>query len=293
MKKTVLLFLSLTLALSLVLVHFSPVLAFDWQAPVVTPISGDKEFTTIVTAPAALPGIVAGENGITLPAGFPAGTAQFGGDGVVVKGFTDGSASACFSMPPARSEWVGSIRQWNGTKWVKLPTSVTEGDVESNSASACATIYSDGTYALIMGYTGAPEAKGLPVCSADLRITGWGYTYNNNNPYGKFAQSIFFLHLSVSLPEGTPVSYTIFNFSPPDALQGALHRSATSSTKSPYIGSWVEFPTSLDAWKTFPLTEYIISDQDFGTIPFTFRITLPDCYKDFPNPFHFDFSLPN
>ena len=96
MKKTVLLFLSLTLALSLVLVHFSPVLAFDWQAPVVTPISGDKEFTTIVTAPAALPGIVAGENGITLPAGFPAGTAQFGGDGVVVKEFTDGSASACF-----------------------------------------------------------------------------------------------------------------------------------------------------------------------------------------------------
>jgi hypothetical protein len=287
MKKTVLLFLSLTLAVSLVLLNFSPVRAFDWQAPVVTPISGDKEFTTVVTAPAALPGTVAGENGILFPAGFPAGTAQFGGDGVVVKGFTGGTASACFSMPPAKSEWMGNIHQWNGTKWVKLPTTVTQGDMESNSANACTNITSDGTYALIMGYTGEPEPKGLPVCSADLEIIGWGYSSNHNNPFGKVAQSIFFIRLSAILPEGTPVSYSIFNFSPPDALQGALNRSSTSSARTPLVGSTVDFPNSPDAWKTFPLTEYIISDQAFGTIPFTFRITLPDCYKDFPNPFHF------
>ncbi len=288
MKKNIPVFLSLTLAVSLVLLNFSPVRAFDWQAPVVTPGSGDKEFTAAVTAPAALPGTVTGDNAILFPAGFPAGTAQFGGDGVVVKGFTGGTASACFSIPPARSEWVGSIHQWNGTKWIKLPTTITEGDVESNSASACASIYGDGTFALIMGYTGAPEPKGLPVCSADMRINGYSYAtvmpLNEMNPLDSYLIQILDLNINLQIAPGTVVSYSLLNINPTGSMAGTLTRGGTVIGDSGY-GTEIRFVDLIDLDPPFDPSAWIISNDQLSRMNFTLRLTFPNCYKDFSNPF--------
>jgi hypothetical protein len=94
------------------------------------------------------------------------------------------------------------------------------------------------------------------------------------------------LVLNITLPVGTPVTYKILGFTPPDALQGALTNSSTVSSNSGGQ-STILFYTGEISFDTFPLTDWIVSDQMFSTIPFTFRVILPDCYKDFSNPFIF------
>jgi hypothetical protein len=170
MKKILIVMVSLVLALSFVLAAPAQVQAkpmspqsFDWTPPVVTPLYGDKIFSAISTPVLNLPGTIPNGDNLTLPVGFPKGTAQFGGDALVVKDMLQGSmARVCFSMPPERTQWVGTVHQWNGSKWVRLATTVSQAGDEATVATACTQIYGDGIYALIMGYTGLPEPK-MPV----------------------------------------------------------------------------------------------------------------------------------
>ncbi len=122
-----------------------------WPDPTVAAISGDTDFVASVTDPLKLSGTYKNDVGTPVPTGFPAGEIQFGGNGLVLKDVTSGSQSLCFSFPTYRYGWRGSIYQWNGSKWVKLATTITERN-EGAPALACTTVYGNGTYALLIGF---------------------------------------------------------------------------------------------------------------------------------------------
>ena len=63
--------------------------------PVVTPVSGDMEFTTEFIPIAQFPGTTE-FNQMLVPVGFPAGEAQYEGSGIIVSGMDQGKATACF-----------------------------------------------------------------------------------------------------------------------------------------------------------------------------------------------------
>ncbi len=292
MKKSALLVLGVCLALSLVLANFQPASAYDLPAPSVTPVSGDREFTATPTAISKLPGILPNDNGIILPAGFPSGTAQFMGEGMLVSGFSGGTATLCFPVPAAQSEWVGTIHEWIDGKWTRLTTSVTQGNAEDTLAMACTTIYGDGTYAMIMGFTGQPQPKGLPQCSADLKISGWSYGMVSpefpGNTSGKTMSMIMNISLNTPLPPGTSVTYSIININPPGSITGALTR-AGGVVSVDAMNSNIQFVEMTFDWDlTQPV--WLYTDTGLSDLDFTLRLTLPDCYKDFQNPFASNFQ---
>jgi hypothetical protein len=164
MKKIVLALLSITLVMSFLLAPAGIAQAVDWADPVVTPLSGSSDFTTKLIDPIALQfGIAKTARGLTVPAGFPLGDKQFGGKAVIIKGLESGKASLCFSFPSYRYGWTGGIYQWNGSAWVVIPSTITEG-IEGSPASVCTTITGDGTYALIIGFTQPAAMSSLPEC---------------------------------------------------------------------------------------------------------------------------------
>ena len=83
-----------------------------------------------------------------VPVGFPAGEAQYQGDGVIVTGMDSGKATACFTITGTQYGWGGKVGVWNGTKWVLLPTTIKALD-ESPNSLACAPITGNGTYVFI------------------------------------------------------------------------------------------------------------------------------------------------
>ncbi len=155
------------LVLSLLLGTVGSAKAAPGDDPVVTPVSGDTDFTTEIVPIASLPGVVELEGGMLAPVGFPAGEGQFGGPGILVKGFDSGKATACFFLSAAEvgQGWGGKVALWDGSKWQRMETSITTVD-ETNTASACATITSGGTYAFIK-YVTQPDLlpTALPMCS--------------------------------------------------------------------------------------------------------------------------------
>ena len=169
MKKAVLPIISFLLVLTLLLGSFGNVKAATDDAPVVTPVSGDIVFTTTVVPIVSLPGSTA-FGLMPVPVGFPAGEAQFGGDGVRVTGMDSGKATACFSIATVKINqgWSGKVAVWTGAKWAKLATTITPLD-ESPTSLACATILGNGTYAFIVGVGDATKLPtGKPQCSVDL-----------------------------------------------------------------------------------------------------------------------------
>ena len=84
-------------SLALLLGSFSRVIAIPKAVPLVTPVSGDREFTTQILSIASLPGITTLPGGMLVPLGFPAGEKQFEGAGLRVASFDGGTASLCFS----------------------------------------------------------------------------------------------------------------------------------------------------------------------------------------------------
>ncbi len=292
MKKTAFILLSLVLVAGLLLSNTGKVQAFDWTPPVVTPVFGDSEFSATPSAISSLPGIAPNDNGLILPVGFPEGTAQFGGDAVVVKDLTQGSiAKVCFSMPPKRTEWAGSIHQWDGSKWAKLATTINYGDVESSAGTACAEIYGDGAYALIMGYTGKPEPKGLPICSESVTIKGWFMIGQGPYPDRAFVPDktlslIMWLVISGEYPIGTPVTYQILNVTPPGSLGGKLTQSSQVSEIIPTWGSQIIFFNQLVDIDTFPNEEWIYGDNVVWNSNITMRLIFPNCYVDLSDPFY-------
>jgi len=136
------------------------------------------DFTTEFIPIAQFPGTTE-FNQMLVPVGFPSGEAQYEGDGVVVSGMDNGKATACFYITGTQYGWGGKVGLWDGTKWVKLATTITPLE-ESNKSLACATITGNGTYVFIR-YVVDPSL--LPVkgiCGYDITYA-WGTASDADN----------------------------------------------------------------------------------------------------------------
>ena len=185
--------------LSLLFASFGAAKAAIGDDPVVTPVSGDMEFTTEVVPIASLPGTIELADLMLAPAGFPEGEAQFEGAGVMISGMDSGKATACFAVSGTQWGWGGKVGVWDGTKWVLLPTTITKAEEALNSL-ACASVAGNGTYAFIKYVT---DPSLLYICS-----TGWslGTDTDGEGPY-------FYVSMD-NLPDGTPATLTFINADP-------------------------------------------------------------------------------
>jgi hypothetical protein len=279
MKKFVLPLFSCLLVLSLLLGSFVTAKAAPGDDPVVTPVSGDTDFTTEVVAIASLPGTVTLDDGMLAPLGFPAGEAQFGGNGVRVTAMDQGKATACFSLSASavNEGWGGKVAVWNGAKWVRLATSITTAD-ETNTALACATITGSGTYAFIKYVAEPDKLPGYGKCTDEPVVSpafGWNYST------GTFVLSNALIVHSPAAPDGTTVSFQLLSVSPEGLLpSGPYSGSGTVIGSNP--GIFIVAPSSPIV---FHFDKSLV--HDLFDVSVVARVFLPDCYIDvtFPNDF--------
>lgn len=235
MKRTVLPFFSLILVITLLLASFGSAKAAVGDDPVVTPVSGDMEFTTEVIPIVNLPGVTELAGGMLAPVGFPAGEAQFGGDGVLITSMDTGKATACFSLSSTAiaEGWGGKVGMWNGSKWIQLHTTITTPEDSPNSLG-CATITGNGTYAFIKYVVDASLLPTMQVCD-------FGINYQLSVNYGYwFALSSYNhlipgLYIPGSVPTGTPVTYSVKSIDPtwPGTFTSGLSGSTTANLVFP------------------------------------------------------------
>lgn len=254
-----------------------------WESPFVTPISGDKDFTVQTLDPITLlAGTSKTESGLVVPIGFSLGEKQFGGEVLQIKGFEAGTARACFYFPNHRYGWSGGIYQWNGNRWIVIPSTLSEGS-EGAPAVICADVFMSGTYALIIGYT-QPIAKNnvLPPCSEDVE-TIFFFKQMAIEDDSLFSFSVFGLAISGSFPEGTPIRYTILDISPAGSMSGALKGTGKVIPAGPW--TWVIFLTDEDLpdfWDMPVPPEYTrVTMTNHPDTSFTFRLITPKCYLDY------------
>lgn len=190
MEKRVLPLLSGLLVLALLLGTFATAKAAPGDDPVVTPVSGDADFITEVIPIAFLPGTIELAGGMLAPFGFPEGEAQFGGNGILVTGFSSGKALACFNLSAAEINqgWGGKVALWTGSEWLRLATTITLPE-ETNLALACATITGSGTYAFIKYVSDPDKLPRGPVVKVYCSDYWVGLSGGNpwHNPAGVFA----------------------------------------------------------------------------------------------------------
>jgi len=236
----------------------------DLPDPVVTPVSGDMEFTTEFIPIAQLPGTTE-FNQMLVPVGFPAGEAQYQGDGVVVSGMDSGKATACFYITGTQYGWRGKVGMWDGTKWVKLATTIAPIE-ESNKSLACAPISGNGTYAFIRYVVDAsllPVSSDLPLCSSiGVRWDSRGLSGDGNySPYW-----VELSHFQISYPSlpNASIQYSITNSNA--SFTGDLHGTAISNSSGiAYFSSY--------AWR--------YDGDPLSSLVFTIHIVTPVCYDDF------------
>jgi hypothetical protein len=278
MKGRVLLAFSFILVLSMFFSTFGAAQAAPLQSdPVVTVISGAAGLKTTVIALENLPGSYVGSEGLTLPVNSPTGDMQFGGDGVQVSGLEGGSANACFATKPPAEGWSGKVYSFNGSKWVSVESTTTENE-EGLFAKTCATIYHDGTYALIISYA-PPANKALSECVNILSIgpdIDWNFGSDEIFVIGGWAYP--------GIAVGSHVRYQLLNIEPEGSITGDLSASGVV-VENVVVGpgpedfySYVEFPegttltSTVDWW-----------DENSFTVRFFFQ----NCYKDFQWPQEF------
>jgi len=248
--------ISLLLVFTLLLGSFTTTQAAAGDDPMVTPVSGDLEFTTEIVPIAHLPGTTALASQMLVPVGFPAGEAQFGGNGIRISSMDSGKATACFSLNTVavKQGWGGKVSVWNGAKWVLLPTTISTTSDEAASTTACATISGNGTYAFIQ-YVVAPEklpkVNPLQPCDGEVNMRYWTRSGN--------AFVLFGLGLATAVP-GIPVSYTII------PVAGTY-------------GGTLSGTTLTDAGGVARFTGPVIVTS-LGYFEFDFRFFLPTCYVD-------------
>ncbi len=272
MKKFVLPLFSCLLVLSLLLGSFATAKAAPGDDPTVTPVSGDTDFTTEVIAIASLPGTTTLDEMI-VPVGFPAGEAQFGGNGILVKGFDSGKATACFSLSAVavNEGWGGKVAVWDGAKWVRLATSITIED-ETNTALACATIAGNGTYAFIK-YVTEPDKLPVskPLCEDILgEEIQWHGSILSSDPFAFTGPSSFSWS---PLPwPGTTIQWSVIN------SNGNLGGTTSGSQVIDPDGVF-DFSGDVFIWTPNPGDEYPI---------FTIRLDTPFCYQEDPQVINWD-----
>lgn len=269
MKKFFIPLFSFLLVLTLLLGSFGSAKAEIGDDPMVTPISGDMEFTTEVVPIAALPGTIELASQMLAPVGFPAGEAQIGGSGIRVKGMDSGKATVCFTLATIaiKQGWGGKVGVWNGTKWVQLPTTIKTPE-ESSASLACATISGSGTYAFIKYIVDAtllPKSTVavLPECDTiGIDWDGWGIgTFSTFSPF-----VIDMVRLKVFYPSltNTPFEYFIIDANVP--LTGDLHGSAISDE---------------DGMADFTGFTWTYTGTPITSLTFTIHVVTPVCYHDF------------
>jgi hypothetical protein len=238
----------------------------------VTPLSGIENFTSVSISPENLPGTLLNEGGAILPAGFAAGEKEFSGDGIQVSNLT-GSANLCFPLANYQFGWSGSVYLWWNGKWTALPT-ITTPSVESSGASACTTIYENGTYALLVEYHTPVknEVSRIKACNfiqmtklisespVDGQISLEAYIFAGVFDLAKF-------------PLGMEVKYKILNVSPAGSLTGDL----AGTTQVAFTE--MDGATSIAALQFEDGT--VLNFSGDVTPEFTIRFYLPGCYQDY------------
>jgi hypothetical protein len=264
--------------LSLLIGSFSTVQAAPLHDdPVVTVISGGAALETKIIPLEKLPGTTVNDTGLTLPIAVSSDKGQFNGDGIAVKGITGGAATVCFSIKSPGSGWTSAVHRWNGFSWEELPTviSTTEGGI---NPTACATIYFDGTYAVLMGYVEPQNKVVLKEC-ANIE---WIYP-DFDWEFGSDEITLIGGYVYPAIAEGSHVRYQLLNIEPSGTVTGDLTAPGVVSYNfDPGIDdlmSYVEFPegttltSTVDWWR----------DNTF-----TVRFYFQDCYKDFNWPDDFE-----
>ena len=242
----------------------------------VTPVSGDNEFTTEIIPIVSLPGTTELATQMLAPVGFPAGEAQYGGDGVRVAGLSNGKATTCFTLTTVAVDqgWGGKVGVWNGAKWVLMPTTITALD-ESPNSLACAPITGDGTYAFIK-YVVAPDKLPTMQSCGEMSIAGpYEYDFNNYDGWMSAGASATDFYL----PLGTPISYKIIQQDP-----AGFFKSGTSGSGM-ITASYELIPDTfyLSIITFDPQIEF--SYDYYGNLnSFVFRVYFPNCYTDFVYP---------
>lgn len=300
MKRFCLLLLSLCLIFSLVPLNTASAITAPvpvnppstWGPPVITPLTGDKDFTVKSLDPISLAfGTVKTGNDLVVPAGFPLGEKQFGGDVAQVTDFDAGTARACFSLPTYRYGWKGGIFQWDGSRWKSIPSTLTEG-IEGGAATVCATINGNGTYALIIGFS-QPEkpVSSLPVCSADFTAGTITILVEDESETTETI-AIILMFINQPFPQGTRISYNIIDVYPAGVLSGALHQTGSVFNDMSSLSMIVflspddlqelidsgGLPTYIPPSYTHLTFHHVEGWEDMF---FTVRVTTPTCYKDF------------
>lgn len=294
MKKVMLALLSFTLVVSFLLVPASSAQAVTWNDPIVTPLSGNADFTVNLTDPFSLPfGTLKTEESLIVPSGFVPGELQFASKAVIVKDLEGSKASICYFLPTYRYGWNGGIYQWNGSAWSDLPSTLTE--TKQGGATICSTLTADGTYAFLIYFSlkSAPKAP-LPECGDDFKATVNMYYLDEYSPPGSQAYTVYAIEVYQILPLGSRLSYSILNQNPSGSVSGALSLSGTVDGTIDTPGLKLSFAFLLDDphppfWLLPPPWEWSEDNRLYvNDVPgvfnpewFTVRITTPTCYKDF------------
>lgn len=255
MKKRLLPLFTFLLVFGMLFVSFGTVNASALDDPVVTPVSGDMEFTATVVPIDGLPGVAELPGGMLVPVGFPESEAQFGSNGVQVTDFESGKAAACFSITGVEIGWGGKVGVWDGSKWVLLPTTITSY-FENLVSSACATITGNGTYTFIR-WVADPSLLPTPK------------------------------------PECTTIGVNYYIGLTGDTAPGGVTWSNMNGYLSPNINSWVTYEIrDASAGITGDLSGYVLTDgsSNFNFSPleffvpdggtFTIHYEIPQCFFD-------------
>jgi len=262
MKKILVPLFSFLLVFTLLLGSFGSAKAAVGDDPLVTPISGDVEFTTEVIPIASLPGTTILASQMLVPVGFPEGEAQFEGSGVLVTKFDAGKANACFTISGTLWGWGGKVGMWDGVKWTLLPTTITTTGDDGTSTTACATIAGSGTYAFIKYVVDPdllPKGNQLPrLCTSGEYYTGLATSYGEDVIFNQ-------LYVTFNYPgsDFDLVTYYIINSNYP--ISGNASKSMLTNDRG--IANFLWDLWYIDGPWTFPI--YL-----------TIRVVSPACYFD-------------
>lgn len=260
---------SLAIVLSLLVLSFGTVSASTGPKPVVTPVSGDQDFTVTYLAIGQLPGSTGGVEGMYLPTGYANGEKQFESMGVAVSGFSYGSATACFPIKGITKGWGGQVGNWDGSQWKLLETTIST-PAESEYSYACATIYGNGTYALISWIADASLLTNAGSSSnCDFKITNLGNIMTSMVWDGDYftASLVGIGFESTGDLIGLPATVTLLSASPAGSY------GVTGTGSGTITGSDGGYAVRFSGLPMFDHTDTNIS--------YTYHITIGDCYVNY------------
>lgn len=266
--------LSIALLLSLLMMNLSTATAAPLgDGPVISPSSGGGTATLTVVPISDLPGTTTNGNGNVFPRGHASGDRIFGGDGVSVSGLV-GYATLSFPLKNYVFGWTGSIYQFLNNEWVVLPTTIVQKS-ESNDAIASATIYSNGIYALQIGFKQPQNSEMKPCHFSRKALLALAISENSIAFFEGGVEGNFNI---ADYPLEKSLSYKIINHDPDINLQTPLTGHVTVFDRAE---SGDGLTTIVFSFPEFPM---IVDYTGEGDVNLTIRVTFGNCYVDFDYP---------